>query len=155
MKMIRWVGGPFRFFVLPALVLVSLAPALAQDAPKSSDDSWTAPLRAAGKENPVPADAKSIEQGKALFGQNCVACHGNAGKGDGPAAAMLERNGKRIHPRDLSDPKTWQQSDGALFWKISEGKTPMPTFSQLFSEEQRWTIVNYVRTLAPKPTKPN
>jgi mono/diheme cytochrome c family protein len=77
-------------------------------------------------------------------------CHGPAGKGDGPAAATLERNGVRIRPGNLSDPKMWQQSDGAIFWKISEGKTPMPAWSQTLSEKQRWQIVNYVRTLAPK-----
>jgi len=46
----------------------------------------------------------------------------------------------------------WQQTDGAIFWKISEGNSPMPAFQEAFSDAQRWDIVNYVRTLAPKET---
>ena len=45
----------------------------------------------------------------------------------------------------------WQQTDGAIFWKLTEGKTPMPAWGETLSEEQRWSVVNYVRTLAPKP----
>jgi len=111
--------------------------------------TWIAPSRAARKPNPVPADAKSLAQGKELFSAACLPCHGASGRGDGPVSATLERNGVRIHPGNLTDPKMWQQSDGAIFWKISEGNSPMPSFQESYSEEQRWHIVNYVRTLAP------
>jgi len=42
-------------------------------------------------------------------------------------------------------------TDGELFWKISEGRRPMPEFKKRLTEEQRWQLVNYVRTFAPKP----
>ena len=116
-------------------------------------EPWTAPARAARKENPVVADAKSLAAGKELYTAGCLPCHGAAGKGDGTAAALLERNGVPIRPGNLSDPKLWQQSDGTIFWKISEGRTPMPAFQEAFTEEQRWQIVNYVHTLAPKEEK--
>ena len=122
----------------------------AEKSPPPASEPWVAPTRSARKANPIPADAKSIAEGKQLFTAGCLPCHGAAGKGDGPAAVSLERDGKPIHAGNLSDPKLWQQSDGAIFWKISEGKTPMPAFQESFSEEQRWQIVNYVRTLAPK-----
>ena len=122
----------------------------ADKVPPPANEPWVVPLRSARKANPIPADAKSIAEGKQLFTAGCLPCHGAAGKGDGPAAVSLERDGKPIHAGNLSDPKLWQQSDGAIFWKISEGKTPMPAFQESFSEEQRWQIVNYVRTLAPK-----
>ena len=51
---------------------------------------------------------------------------------------------------DLSDPKMWKQSDGSMFYKITEGREPMPPAENL-DEEQRWHLVNYVRTLAPRP----
>jgi len=104
-----------------------------------------APARAARKKNPVPADEQSIAAGKPLYTKECFSCHGATGKGDGPAAKNLERP-----PGDLSNAKLWEQTDGALFWKITEGLKPMPTFEKTFSEEQRWQIINYVRTLAPK-----
>lgn len=115
---------------------------LAQDAA----DTWQAPARAAKKKNPVASDEKSIADGKSLYVQECLACHGDSGKGDGPSAKDLERK-----PGDLSNPKMWAQTDGALFWKITEGKKPMPTYEQKFTEDQRWAVVNYLRTLAPKP----
>ena len=129
---------------------IGFVPVFAEDPPKKTDEPWTAPVRAARKESPIVADAKSLAQGKELFVMGCTPCHGPAGKGDGPVAATLERNGTQIRPGNLSDPKLWQQSDGTLFWKISEGRTPMPAFQEGFSEEQRWQIVTYVRTLAPK-----
>jgi mono/diheme cytochrome c family protein len=43
----------------------------------------------------------------------------------------------------------WQQTDGAIFWKLTEGKSPMPSWGESYSEEQRWQVINYVRTLAP------
>jgi len=126
-----------------------LAAGFAADAPNNTEP-WVAPGRAARKQNPVAADAKSIAEGKELFTVACLPCHGPQGKGDGPAAPTLQRNGVPIRPGNLSSPKLWDQPDGAIFWKISEGKTPMPAFQEALSEEQRWKIVNYVRTLAPK-----
>ena len=112
-------------------------------------EPWVAPARAARKENPAAARPASLAAGKELFIAACVACHGTSGKGDGPAAAALERDGKPVRPGNLSDSKMRQQTDGALFWKISEGRSPMPVFQEALTEEQRWQIVTYVRTLAP------
>jgi mono/diheme cytochrome c family protein len=118
----------------------------------STNTLWIAPLRAARQENPVAPDEKSLAQGKMLFVAGCLPCHGATGKGDGPAAATLERNGVRVHPGNLADAKMWQQTDGAIFWKLTEGKTPMPAWRETLSEEQRWSVIHYIRTLAPKPT---
>ncbi len=98
------------------------------------------------EKNPVPADENSLAAGKAVYAKECLSCHGNAGKGDGPAAKDLEKN-----PGDLSKASMWDQTDGALFWKLTEGKKPMPSFEKNLSEEQRWQVINYIRTLAPKP----
>ena len=154
-----FMAGAHRFARILALQLggtilllegsASLTTAVAQEA--STNTVWTATARAARKENPVPADAKSLAQGKLLYVAGCMPCHGSTGKGDGPAAATLERKGVHVHPGILSDPKMWQQTDGAIFWKLTEGNTPMPAWAETLSEEQRWSVVNYVRTLAPKP----
>src|SRR5438309_8200538 len=111
-----------------AVLLLAGSPSLirVQAQTASTNTVWEAPARAARKPNPVPADAKSLAQGKQLYVAACLPCHGPGGKGDGPAAATLERNGVRVRPGDLSDPKCWEETDGALFWKLTEGKTPMP-----------------------------
>jgi mono/diheme cytochrome c family protein len=113
-----------------------------------SDDQpadWIAPPIEARKPNPVPADAAAIAAGKDVFTKNCMPCHGTAGKGDGPAAFALTQK-----PRDLSNPKIAVQSDGSIFWKLTTGKAPMPSFEKLIPETQRWQVIDYVRTLQPK-----
>ena len=139
--------APSALVLLLAMGCYGLVFIKAQEASKNGTNVWTAPARAARKENPTPADDKSRARGKELFTVGCLPCHGPSGRGDGPAAASLERK-----PGNLTDPKMWQQTDGAIFWKISEGNAPMPSFQEAFSDEQRWDIVNYVRTLAPKET---
>jgi mono/diheme cytochrome c family protein len=139
--------GPSVIVLLLFIGCFGLLIIKAQEASKSSTNVWTAPARAARKENPTPVDDKSRARGKELFTAGCLPCHGPSGRGDGPAAASLERK-----PGDLSDPKMSLQSDGSIFWKISEGNSPMPSFQEAFSDPQRWDIVNYVRTLALKET---
>jgi mono/diheme cytochrome c family protein len=104
---------------------------------------WVAPPEADKLSNPIASDAISIATGKALFTSICFVCHGKGGKGDGINAPSLERQ-----PADLTSGGVQKQSDGALFWKISEGNPPMLTFKDVLSEEQRWQLVNFIRTLA-------
>lgn len=110
------------------------------------NDEWKAPERASRKKNPIPADVNSTAAGKVVYVKECLSCHGATGKGDGPSAKDLEKT-----PGDLSNPKLWEQSDGALFWKITTGKKPMASYEKLLTEEQRWHVINYIRTLASKP----
>lgn len=122
--------------LLGALAIATLA----QGAGKIPNQ-WIAPSRAARKKNPVAADAGSIARGKRLYARECLSCHGATGKGDGSDAADLEKK-----PANLRSSATQHQSDGALFWKISEGRRPMPAMRKKWSEQQRWDVVNYIRT---------
>ena len=122
--------------------------ALAQT--NQSSDRWDVPKRAAARKNPVAVNETSIALGKGVYERQCLACHGAKGKGDGPAAVHLEKS-----PGNLADPRLWRESDGALYWKITEGHTPMPRFELITSDEERWPLVNYLRTFAPKPASSN
>jgi mono/diheme cytochrome c family protein len=106
----------------------------------AAEEAWTAPAGAAAKKNPVPANAASIGRGKTVYTARCASCHGSSGKGDGPAAKDFKES-----PGDMT--KLGGQSDGAIFWKITEGKKPMPPFATKLSEQQRWDVINYLRTL--------
>jgi len=106
--------------------------------------NWKAPRREADKKNPVPADGQSVARGKEIYAKNCADCHGAAGKGDGPKGADLEPK-----PRDLSSSQVQAEGEGALYWKITTGRRPMPSFAKLLSEKDRWHTVNYIRTLGP------
>ena len=111
---------------------------------------WKVPKRAADTKSPVPADEQSVAQGKSIYSKNCSECHGRAGKGDGPKGMDLEPK-----PSDLSSSQVQSQSEGALFWKISTGRRPMPAFAKILSEKDRWHAVNYLRTLHPTTRSSN
>src|ERR1035437_178964 len=83
---------------------------------------WKAPPTAKEKKNPIAADAASIAAGKLIYEKDCINCHGKKGRGDGKDAASQD-----VIVTDLTLPKTQSQTDGELFWKISEGRKPMPT----------------------------
>ncbi len=91
--------------------------------------------------------AISIEQGRRVFAANCAACHGSGG-GDGPAASAL-----RIKPADLTAGHLWEHRDGELYWWIShgiegpEGGLAMPGFGDGLPSEDRWAVIDYVRSL--------
>src|SRR5687767_4870609 len=110
--------------------------------PKDPVSMWAVPTRAAQRQNPVPRTEAAIARGKALFVRECVACHGKTGRGDGPKAPDL-----KVNPGDFSRPATTQQSDGELFWKITRGRTPMPAYRSRFSDQDRWMLVHFIRTL--------
>lgn len=102
------------------------------------------PAEAAAVENPIPASDESIRKGAAIFIQSCAVCHGNTGKGDGLGAAGLNPK-----PADLHADHVQGNSDGVMFWIISHGRegTAMPPWDTLLNEEQRWDVVNFLRTL--------
>ena len=104
---------------------------------------WAAPKDADNVKNPFAGNAASAADGKSLYIANCGPCHGDKGRGDGPAAQGLNPK-----PADHTSVAMQSQTDGAIFWKLSEGKAPMPGYKKIFSEQQRWSLINYIRTLA-------
>ncbi len=104
---------------------------------------WNAPAMTKATKNPVD-NVSGVKVGQALFQENCVICHGKAGRGDGEAAAAMNPR-----PRSLADKAVQAQTDGELFWKISEGREAMPGWKSL-PEKERWSLVHYIRSLAGK-----
>jgi mono/diheme cytochrome c family protein len=104
---------------------------------------WPVPDNYKTMKNPVAANADVISQGKNLYGTHCKSCHGSKGLGDGPKAAQL-----KTEPGDFSALDFQSQSDGAFFYKISEGRDDMPSFKKKIPEkEDIWDLVVYLRTL--------
>jgi mono/diheme cytochrome c family protein len=104
---------------------------------------WNPPDRANKLVNPVPATAESIAAGKQIFTDHCISCHGMRGDGHGERAEKLH-----VAPADLTNAAAiGHETDGMVFWKISEGHRPMPGYKSKLSETERWDLVDYVRTL--------
>jgi len=98
--------------------------------------------------NPVAPDTGSIAAGQAMFLANCAACHGQTGKGDGPVGVTLNPR-----PADLTQHAIIGiHTDAQLFEWITNGfpGSRMPAFKSALSDTDRWNLVNFIRTLAPK-----
>ncbi len=102
---------------------------------------WIVPEVANTLTNPFSGNTGATEEGKKLFILNCAVCHGDKGKGDGIGGLALTPK-----PRNFTLDKTQQQSDGAFFWKMSEGRPPMASYKTLLTSVQRWELVNFIRT---------
>ncbi len=125
------------------LLLALIATQSLQAQPK-----WNAPKEADNLKNPYAGNTTVLKEGKQLYTANCAPCHGSKGRGDGPAAAALNPK-----PADHSSDIVQKETDGSLFWKISEGHNPMPEYKLALTDNQRWELVNYIRTLAKNPKK--
>lgn len=98
------------------------------------------------KPNPVPVSAEAIALGERLFLQNCAMCHGEGGQGNGPLRETMWPP-----PSDLTIYTSWH-SDGELYWFITKGVsgTDMPAFERTLTDEERWSIIHFLRTLPPR-----
>jgi len=129
----------------------SITPPAAAKAPAQdfSKNTWELPEDADKTKNPVATSPESIAKGKELYltrdKGNCIFCHGEAGSGNEANLGRLRRK-----PADLTNKERMTaMTDGELFWKISKGITGiMPAGEKRMSEEERWHVVNYIRTLA-------
>ena len=85
---------------------------------------WTAPASANSYQNPYQGNANATAEGKNLYNQLCAICHGNKGKGDGLAGMTL-----KPRPANFTNKPVQAQTDGAIYWKITEGNLPMASYA--------------------------
>jgi mono/diheme cytochrome c family protein len=102
--------------------------------------AWTDTIR-----NPYVGVTAVTDSGKILYGKICNVCHGNSGKGDGVAAAGLS-----VRPADHTSANVQLQTDGSLFYELSNGHAPMPAYKDVLTPKQRWSLINYIRVLGKK-----
>jgi mono/diheme cytochrome c family protein len=116
--------------------------------PRNGGELYDSPAEreaAAARRNPIPASADSVRTGGELFTIYCTPCHGTSGQGDGPVST------KFVPPADLTNPELHKvRTDG--YWQsyLSVGGAVMPSYAEALTAEERWHVVNYLRTLAKK-----
>ena len=132
-----------------------ITPPSSQQQQDFSKNTWELPSDADKTKNPVASSDESILKGKELYlardKGNCIFCHGETGSGNEANFPRLRRK-----PADLTNKERMTaMTDGEVFWKITKGINGiMPAGEKRMNEEERWNVVNYVRTLAKEPAKP-
>ena len=146
--------APTRSHALPKaiflLILAVIGVAIVYSAVNNASRAWPVPEEAKQLKNPLQPTAPALKSARGVYADKCAHCHGDTGKGDGQDAGKYDPA-----PTDFTDSKRMNEAtDGELFYKISEGKKPMPVFKNKLSEDQRWELVLFLRSLA-NPTAPN
>jgi mono/diheme cytochrome c family protein len=125
--------------MLALLLLISIENMYAQ--------TWDVPDDKKQKVSPVKFTDETKKKGEQIFLSKCISCHGNPGK-DNYVKAIVPP------PGDPATDKFQKQEDGALFYKITTGRAPMPTFKDVLSDEERWQVISYIRSFNPKYIQP-
>lgn len=133
-----------RHLLIFGIAVMLSAGAIGQNVTYKPDPNWLVPDQAAAKPNPLAQKSQALPGGKKLFLRNCTECHNPDGSG------IVKK-----HAADLQLPVVQNQSDGTLFWKITNGNPDrgMPSFSKL-PELQRWQLILFLRTLKPDEYHP-
>ena len=102
-----------------------------------------------GSKSPYLSNSDVIREGDKLYRQQCSACHGATGMGDGAVASSLSPS-PAVLDRLVQMPMA---VDEYLLWSISEGGeafgTDMPAFKEQLSQDDIWKIVAYMRAGFP------
>jgi len=141
-----WLARAMGACLLFGVCIFTFARVNAQEAAPAP---WVAPDDAKKVKNPVPPTPETLAEAEQLFTDNCVLCHGEKGVGDGPGAKTI-----KIKPANFTDAKLMAaETDGSLFWKMSNGRGPMPSWKDTLSEKERWELVGYIRKLTKDAAK--
>ena len=133
------------FLVLLVLILFAVAYTFFQE-----NKPWIVPEEAKARRNPLQPSEAALKSAKTLYAENCANCHGDSGKGDGSEAMRYDPK-----PADFTDAQHMNTvTDGALFYQISQGRKPMPSFKKRMTEDQRWQLVLLVRSFAQTTAAP-
>lgn len=113
---------------------------------------WNVPPDAKQVKNPVALNARILDSARALYRNDCAKCHGINGDGKKPPDSMYSYSTK---PTNFTDARLVDaMSDGEIFWKITNGRKPMPSFKTRLTDEQRWELVNLIRIFAHPASAP-
>lgn len=112
-------------------------------APTQQNKPWDVPAKYKAMKNTFKGDKSLDAAGKMLWAKHCKSCHGAKGLGDGPKAKQLKSSAG-----DFSTKEFQANTDGQLYYMSFVGRDEMPNFEKKITEEEdRWAIINFIRTL--------
>jgi mono/diheme cytochrome c family protein len=108
---------------------------------------WVVPAEYKTLKNPLLSTDSNLSSARQIYRDECAQCHGERGQGDGPEA--------RSHyplPADLTDAGHMATvKDGEIFYQITAGRRPMPSYKNRLTQAQRWQLVLLVRSFSQPP----
>ena len=130
------------FGVLFFIIIIARIGLIAQTLPMV----WVVPEELNDKVCPFQFTTETVKNGENIFQKNCKSCHGDPGK----------KNWAKIvpPPGDPASADFQKQSDGEMFFRVTTGKTPMPKFGNILSDEERWQVISYIRSFNPDYVQP-
>lgn len=132
--------NPSNRKALFAILLLAIAAAIAYAV--LDNPPWNVPEAAKQMKNPVAPSDAALAEIRPIYLDKCAVCHGDSGKGDGHDSSLYDPR-----PSNFTDAQHINAvSDGELFYKISQGRKPMPSFRKRLSEQQRWQLVLMIRS---------
>jgi len=133
------------FAILLLIIVGAIAFTIFQNRP------WSVPDQARQKKNPISSSDADLASIRPIYRDKCSSCHGFTGKGDGHDASLYDPR-----PTDFTNAQRMSRiTDGELFYKLTEGRKPMPSFKKRLTDEQRWRMVLLLRAFTqPSPDAP-
>ena len=114
---------------------------------------WVAATPASFHRSPSGFTVQSIAQGRMLYAQHCVACHGADGRGQGTLA-----DARAVSPPNLAGPLLWRRADGDLLWHVMhgmrgrDGAPSMPAFGERLRDDEAWAVIDFMKAQAAGET---
>ena len=106
-----------------------------------SAEVWEVPAEQKAVKNPLEYNLSNVKKGKELFYQNCKSCHGDPGKNNHLPLVPP--------PVDITSDQMQKNTEGEIFYKVTNGRGGMPQFKATISDDDKWRIVNFIMNFNP------
>jgi mono/diheme cytochrome c family protein len=115
---------------------------------------WGIPAPYTLLSNPLPRTRATVDRGAGVYAQNCAACHGETGRGDGAAGRDLKPPPGNLAWLSQMPMVRW---DPFMYWTVAEGGAPlgtaMPSFKDSLSKDDIWAVIAYIQARLPQKSK--
>lgn len=122
-----------RYFILLIIVLFSL---------QLSAQEWVVAPAEAALKSPFAFTDSTRKAGEVIYVANCKSCHGDPGKNNVIQLVPI--------PPDAASVKMQANTDGALHYKLIQGRGAMPSFKNTLSSTDLWRVISFMRGFNPK-----
>ncbi len=101
---------------------------------------------------PIAGTESQFLKGESLFGMYCAACHGNDGKGNGPASIKSDGGYINPVPANFTESGSDFTNYGRYVWKVKEGveTTNMPPWKEALSDDEIYDLIFYIQGFSNK-----